>query len=246
MSAPVICKNCGQSVPEKYCGSCGQSAETHKMNFHFLWHDIQHGLFHFDKGVLYTAKELFTRPGNTVRGFLEGKRVRHFKPISFVVILATLYGLLYNYFNISPGAFFSNSEKAKKAFEMVNHWIATHYAFSTLFMLPLYTLASYLVFKKQGYNFVEHFILNAYLSGQRLIAHLVLLPFWYFNNESLAIKYISFVVDFVLLIWGYTSMFNKMGKLKGILLSVSAYLLFFVFLITVSLLAGIIIAMYIK
>ncbi|MEO8862184.1 MAG: hypothetical protein ABI358_12210 [Ginsengibacter sp.] len=32
------------------------------MNFHFLWHDVQHGLFHFDKGVLYTTKQLFTRP----------------------------------------------------------------------------------------------------------------------------------------------------------------------------------------
>ena len=66
------------------------------MNFHSLWHDIQHGLFHFDNGVLYTAKQLFTRPGNSIREYIDGKRVRHFKPISLVILLATVYGFLYH------------------------------------------------------------------------------------------------------------------------------------------------------
>ena len=92
----ITCKNCNQNFKGHFCNNCGQTADTHKMNFHSLWHDIQHGLFHFDNGVLYTAKQLFTRPGNSIREYIDGKRVRHFKPISLVILLATVYGFLYH------------------------------------------------------------------------------------------------------------------------------------------------------
>jgi hypothetical protein len=87
----ITCKNCHQVYTGHYCNNCGQSAETHKINAHFLWHDIQHGLLHFDEGILFSLRQLFTRPGHSIREFIDGKRVRHFKPISLVVVLATLY-----------------------------------------------------------------------------------------------------------------------------------------------------------
>lgn len=62
-----------------------------------MWHDIQHGLFHFDQGIFYTAKQLFIRPGHSIREFIEGKRVEHFKPLSLVIILATAYGIIENF-----------------------------------------------------------------------------------------------------------------------------------------------------
>lgn len=97
----ITCKNCHQIYTGHYCNNCGQSAETHKINAHFLWHDIQHGLLHFEKGILYSLKQLFSRPGHSIREFIEGKRVRHFKPLSLVVVLATLYGFMYHYFHIN-------------------------------------------------------------------------------------------------------------------------------------------------
>ena len=97
----IICKNCGHIFSGQFCNNCGQSAATHKLNLHFIWHDIQHGLLHFDKGILYTAKKLFTKPGKSIREFIEGKRVKHFKPISLVIILATLYGVLRHLFHFS-------------------------------------------------------------------------------------------------------------------------------------------------
>ncbi len=55
---PHICKNCGNHFNYEFCGHCGQTVDTHDINWHFLWHDIQHGLLHFEKGILYTTKEL--------------------------------------------------------------------------------------------------------------------------------------------------------------------------------------------
>ncbi len=94
----TICKNCNNHFEGNFCNNCGHAADIHKLNMHFIGHDLQHGLFHFDNGIFYTIKQLLTRPGHTIREFIDGKRVKHFKPLSLVVVLATLYGLLYHYF----------------------------------------------------------------------------------------------------------------------------------------------------
>src|ERR1035437_8773131 len=95
------CQNCNAVLHGKYCSNCGQSSEIHKIDIHYLSHDIQYGLLHFDKGILFTTKELFTRPGNSIREFLEGKRAKHFQPISLVLVLAGIYGLLFHFFKIN-------------------------------------------------------------------------------------------------------------------------------------------------
>ena len=96
-----LCLNCDVQLTGNFCSNCGQSAKVHKINFHFLIHDIQHGLLHLEKGFFYTTKELFTRPGHSIREFLAGKRVNHFKPISFAIILAGVYGIMAHYFEIN-------------------------------------------------------------------------------------------------------------------------------------------------
>ncbi|QOG00887.1 DUF3667 domain-containing protein [Flavobacterium sp. MDT1-60] len=37
---------------------------------------------------------MFTRPGHSIREFIEGKRVKHFKPLWLVAVLGALYGFL--------------------------------------------------------------------------------------------------------------------------------------------------------
>lgn len=88
------CLNCGTVINTKYCSNCGQSANTHRINISFLWHDIQHGLLHVDKGIFFTLRELFTRPGYSVKEFISGKRVQHFKPLSLIIVLAGVFGIL--------------------------------------------------------------------------------------------------------------------------------------------------------
>jgi Protein of unknown function (DUF3667) len=238
----TTCKNCNNQLNENFCGNCGQSADTHAMNFHFLWHDIQHGLFHFDKGILYTTKQLFIRPGKTIREFIEGKRVRHFRPVSYVLLLATVYGFLYKYFHINTVAEFSlNRERDRHLLDAVNNWIASHYAISTLIMVPFYALSSYLIFKKQGYNYIENFILNAYIAGQKLVMMLITFPLVLYTTGTSASKYVSGIIalaDIVLVIWIYTKFFNKKSTFKAILLSILSYVLFFVIFFTFCLLIG--------
>ena len=216
------CQNCNTALQGKYCSNCGQSAETHKIDVHYLWHDIQHGLLHFDKGILFTTKELFTRPGSSIREFLEGKRVKHFKPISLVIVLAGIYGLLFHYFKINilvnyvvvTGSDVRVSQ-INEVIEKTSDWIGQHYSILALLQIPIFTIGTYLCFRKGGYNFVEHLIINTFLVGQRLILHIITFPLYYIYNGTpmlITADKIIKLIGYALAIWALIQLFKNQNK----------------------------------
>ena len=235
----VTCKNCGLTYSGHFCSNCGQPAATHKLNLHFIWHDIQHGFFHFDNGVLFTAKELFTRPGDSIREFIEGKRVKHFKPISLVIILATFYGLLRHLFHFSILDKKSVSEIQGVDYENLNEWISHHYSWIILLSIPMFSVASFVVFRKQGYNFIAHFVLNSYMASQRLIFRIAIFPvIKYFSQSENITLFVDFLMlmDIVFIFWSYITFFQNLSKVKAFLFSIYTYLLFLVIFFIVLLL----------
>jgi hypothetical protein len=182
----IACKNCSNEFEGRYCNQCGQPAETHAMNAHFLAQDIQQGLLPFDKGIFFTIKELFTRPGHSIREYLEGKRVRHFKPIAMILVLAGILGLISHYFQfdmlsdtIQVNSTGSQAKEVLKSFNEISELVSDHYDILSLILLPVFALGTFLAFRKKGYNFIEHLVLNAFLTGQRLVLRIVLFPFYY-------------------------------------------------------------------
>ncbi len=225
----MICKNCNTVFEGNFCNNCGQSAKTHKLNAHFIWHDIQHGLFHFDKGMYYSAKELYSRPGHSIREFIEGKRIHHFKPISLVIVLATIYGLLYHSFEIN---LFTTDEKEISKLDMdVNNWMAQHYYWLTLATIPIYTLGTFVSFRSQGYNYIEYFVLNTFKASQRLILHIVTFPILVHFNATPTIKTVMallYLSDIILIYWTNFQFFNKLSKVRVLALSILSHLIFLV------------------
>ncbi len=257
----VNCKNCNHQFEGHFCNNCGQTAETHKMNIHFVWHDIQHGLLHFDKGLLFTSKELFTRPGNSIRGFIEGKRVNHFKPISLIIVLATVYGVLYHYCHINllktgmisgiVDGWNSGNTKTDTPLEIekINEWLATHYSWTALALLPFYAWGSFLAFRKSGYNYVEQLILNAFLTGQKLLVHIAFLPLLYLYDKTTALTTISSIIDvvcFALMAWGYIQFFSQYSRARALFLTLLSYIYFGASLFLVSMIGVVVTAFLYK
>lgn len=244
----LTCKNCDHIYTGHYCSNCGQTAETHKLNFHFLWHEIRHGLLHFDEGFFYSGKELFTRPGHTIREFIEGKRIKHFKPISLVIVLATLYGFFYHYYDISFVELSSQSPSntgidVTKLNEW-NEWMGTHYAWSTLLTIPFYTIGTSIAFRKQGYNVVEYFMLNTFKASQKMFVHIATFPLLYHFNGTHSMKTLSFViymVDVGFIYWTNAQFFNKMSLKKSFFLTLLSQLIFLSSLISVIIIIDLII-----
>jgi hypothetical protein len=240
----LTCKNCNHIYTGHYCNNCGQTAETHQLNFHFLWHEIQHGLFHFDEGILYSGKQLFTRPGHTIREFLDGKRVKHFKPISMVIFLATFYGLLYHYYHISfAEPSLNGSSETGIDVSKFNEWMGTHYAWATLLTIPLYTIGTSIAFRKQGYNLVEYFILNTFKASQKLFVHIATFPLLYYFNGTHSMRTLSFIiylVDVVFIYWTNSQFFNKLSLKKSLVLTLLSQLIFLTCLISIILIVNLI------
>ncbi|MDQ8013207.1 MAG: DUF3667 domain-containing protein [Flavobacterium nitrogenifigens] len=221
----MICKNCNTDFTGNYCPNCGQPASTHPINIHFLWHDIQHGLLHVDKGMLYTARELFTRPGHSVREFIEGKRVQHFKPISMLIVLATFYGFLYHYNSLN--LLMAGGEYSSQ-YDKINNWMASHYSLYTLAEVPFFTLGTYIAFRKQGYNFLEYMILNSFKASQRLVLHIIAFPLLlHFNKKGQAQAFTNslYILDVALIFWTNFQFFNNMSRIKVFLLSILSHLI---------------------
>ena len=231
------CLNCSQTFKGKYCNNCGQPAETHAINIHFLWHDIQHGLFHFDKGVLYTTKVLFIQPGNSIREFIDGKRVQHFKPFSFIIIMSALYGLLYHFSHIKamPDLSFSGTFNGYLDIEKSNEWVISHIAWIKLYTLPLMALGSYIAFRKYGYNFIEHLVINAFLSGQLITIRILLFPLMYvfYYSPTLNIDIVLIaenIICFIYVILTLFQFFKSVPRLKAIVLSLSSFGIYYTLL----------------
>lgn len=245
MQESNTCKNCQAITTDKYCGNCGQATNTHRINYHFLIHEIQHSLLHFDGGVLYTIKELFTRPGASIREYIEGQRVKHFKPLSFVVLLATIYGLLSLYFHtdVSGGMKVAGDAKGTAAAAGFNDWVSKHYVSYILITLPFSGLASYIVFRKQGYNLMEHLVLSTYGVGQMLVLQLVVFPLSYALSGTASLPVLTSVTSLLgaaLNIWINIGFFKKLSPLKVIVFSLLSYLLMVALIAVVALVGGII------
>ena len=229
----ITCKNCGNVFEGNYCSNCGQAADTHKINSSFLVHDLQHGLMHVDGGIFYSARELFRRPGYAIRDYIEGRRARHYKPLSMLIVIATFYGLLYHALHIN---LFKGIDDGFLEYDEINEWIAHRFAYITLLLLPVMSLSSYLIFKKQGYNFTEHLILNSFCSTQKLWIRLITLPLLLIKDSQQTIIQLLLVVDFALLFWCYVQFFGKLPKLKVFFLTLlSAVLNLFIMSVIVTL-----------
>lgn len=249
----TICKNCNHNLEGNFCSNCGQSANTHDIDFKSIVHELQHSVFHIDKGILYTTRELFVRPGHTIREYIFGKRVKHFKPVAYIIVLSTIYALLTNFTHKTSflesaleGMIDSGTENSKNSdyfFVEVLRWMKNHYAYTTLILIPIISIASYSAFYRTKYNYFQHLILNSFIAGQKMIVLLVVLPLVYFiNNERINYSngIFTLFMGIFLTFWTYYQFFNTTKPVRKVSLTILAYtILSILFFVLIFLLFGI-------
>jgi hypothetical protein len=86
----VHCKNCQHEVSLKFCPNCGQSADTPRITGKLMWREILRVYLILDKGLIFTVKSMLLHPGLTPLSYIEGKRVRFMKPLTFIAIGSAL------------------------------------------------------------------------------------------------------------------------------------------------------------
>ena len=232
------CKNCEQIVEGKYCSNCGQSSAVSKVNLTSFVAELSESIFQVNRGLIYTIKELFIRPGHSIRAFLEGKRKYHFKPIAYTFLLSTIYFFLSQYFESGTfvsdfvegwsSAFAGNEEDTHDATAL--NWFADNYAYTMLLLLPFFSLASFLAFIRSGYNYLEHFVLNAYITGQQAIIYLMMSLLTVFTENTDLISSLTFFVSMLYNIIVFLQFFVKQSTWRFIVNILLNYILNLIFI----------------
>ncbi|MEO0440797.1 MAG: DUF3667 domain-containing protein [Pseudomonadota bacterium] len=75
------CLNCGAPVTGNYCGACGQPLHVHR-SIGAFWHDILHGVLHFEGKFWRTLPLLAWKPGELTRRYIHGQRARFISPMA--------------------------------------------------------------------------------------------------------------------------------------------------------------------
>jgi presenilin-like A22 family membrane protease len=195
------CLNCDQNIEGNFCSNCGQKTSIHRFSIkHFFAHDLLHGLFHIDKGFLFTITELFTRPGNSIREYIQGKRVNHFNYFAAAILIITIDYLFTQWFKIDVTGLLGK----ENVLGLLR--ISRHYAKIVIFLgVPFYALTSYLLFRKSKQNFSENLVLNIYmLCGWLLISLLFKILMALIGNEQV-LEVLNLVV--LVLIYFYVFIF---------------------------------------
>lgn len=219
-----VCANCEHSVRAAFCEHCGQRAHVPAFTWRYVFHELPAGVFAWDRGALYTAKQLFTRPGHTIREYIAGKRISHFRPIPLLAFCAGLMGLMGYLLEAPIGAIRANGDQ--EGVKLVMDWINGHYVWIELASLPFISFSTWLFFRKQGFNLVEHVVINSFLASQRLILNLVLMPLIFiFDNKVFIMLQSAFVtlLSLGLFVWAFTQLFQPMGALKVSFRTLTAY-----------------------
>ena len=92
------CLNCGTRLTGSHCHACGQAAHVHRTIGAFF-HDLLHGVFHFEGKIWRTLPLLAWRPGQLTREYIDGRRTSYVSPIALFLFVVFLTFALFNWIN---------------------------------------------------------------------------------------------------------------------------------------------------
>lgn len=238
--AMELCLNCSAPLTGMFCAACGQRTETHRLDWHWLWHEAQHTLLHVDKGILYTLKGLFVHPGHTIREFLQGKRVKHFKPLALVTVLAAIYS--FGYFMAKPDiSTLPMDAPTKESYDRMVGVVMGYYAVFEMGSIPVFAFWSWLLMRGYGHNYVEHLVINTFLAGQRIAINIIGLPFNFISFEAgLLYASIAYMVYWGYYLFGFGQLYGGEKGAGAVFRALFAFILFWVVVFTVIIVATIV------
>jgi hypothetical protein len=171
-----------------------------------------HGVFHLDKGFLFTIKELFIRPGHSIREYVQGKRVKHFNAFTAIIFVLTITLVINGATKVKSTEIYNQEQLSE-----YSKLLRDYYKLIILSGIPFYALGSYFIFKRTKQNYTENLVLNTYLTIGILILGLIfpVITIFYTNTEVLYyLKVITPVLTILYIFWFYYEYFSTFGYRK--------------------------------
>jgi hypothetical protein len=96
------CLNCSTALVGSHCHTCGQPAHVHRTIGAFF-HDLAHGVFHFEGKIWRTVPMLAFHPGRLTREYADGRRASYVSPIALFLFCVFLMFAAIHTFGSSLG-----------------------------------------------------------------------------------------------------------------------------------------------
>ncbi|MEM9671511.1 MAG: DUF3667 domain-containing protein [Bacteroidota bacterium] len=184
----------------------------------YIWNEVLKTLS-WEKGFFFTAKELLLKPGATIRVYLQGERKKYSNPLRFLVFVTAavtlltinldLFGQLYR----DTGTL-SAEGAAQQMQNAVKNFIYQYFNIITFLSIPLLAVLSYLFFRRRGYNYAEHLVVNTFLTTEGMLLYLLIVPGLFYYPAIFNLVYqLTWLAYFV---WGFTS-FLQERSWKGVI-----------------------------
>jgi hypothetical protein len=176
----MVCKNCTRPFEGLYCYHCGQPATTRRITTREILTDILFSVVKVNRGFLFTVRELSLRPGPAIRLYLAGQRVAYYAPHKYLFFIGAVTSFLTSRYHSFSKEYTSAGALAGDAHSFLTAFFAYADTYATLInivTIPVFALFSFLLFRRSGYNYAEHLVLNAYITSQQLLLFIVWLPF---------------------------------------------------------------------
>ncbi len=224
-----ICKNCEHVITGNFCCNCGQTAKIHEIDLKYVLHEIPHSALHIHKGIFFTIISLFKHPGNTILDFINGKRVRHFPPLTFVILMASIYVAIRGL-----QIYFGFYEVTK-----ANDFVRKHQMAMFLTIIPLFAFFYWLFHRKYPLNFWQILVAQTFLVGQLLL--IVIIPnllFFAFPEIRNMLKDFFFIAGFGNFMLAYYQIYShyETKKVKLIFREIICFFVSFCFSLGIAIL----------
>lgn len=209
------CPACGKISQGDFCMHCGEKLQHDRISFKHFIRDIPFVFFNFGPKFFRTVFALAKSPGNMVKKYFSGDRVRYFKPINYFMFIGGFVVLLHLTFHIggTNDKFYEdlldNKDLGKKLDQFDEQFLA-----GLLFIqFPIIAVFTWLFFRKRKHLFGEHLVANAFFIGEVSLYWIILFPaFLIFNHtktaDTLFTVYSLFVVAYYVYAF-YDWLYNK-------------------------------------
>jgi hypothetical protein len=214
------CRTCNLEFTSKFCPNCGQPEQLKRIDGHYIAHEIQH-ILHFERGILFTIKELFTNPGENIRNYLLVNRSRLVKPIIFIIVTSLIYSICSSFFHFEDG-YVNYLDNQKTTTSAIFKWIQGHYGYANIIMGIFIALWTKLFFRKYNFNIFEILILLCFVMGMGMLIYSVFGIIQGMTHYN--VMQIAGIVGFIYVTWAIGQFFEK-GKFFNYVKAFFAYVL---------------------
>lgn len=231
LASTQSCKSCNAQYTGYFCPACGQKLITNRFTIKEGISSVIGVVFNFDRGLWPTIYGLLIRPGDVLKDYINGITIRYYHPFRFLFLMLTLSVLLMVSLGIND---YLQGEYATKISgealsQPIKDMLTLINSYSHLFIassMPILAFASWMFFRKKGYNYAEHLIISSYTFGMTVFLGMLTIPIFFIDKGTYAwLSSGSLLVTIGFFTYVYLSLF-KGGGVNVFLKALGVYLVY--------------------